>query len=339
MALPASLAGLLDTLRQRVRADFRLGVYVVFGGLTTAVLIPIAIVRFAQGHTTLALLELVLIAGILLAVRHAWRGGNLDRLGIAVTLLFTAGGCLIAAMSPVGLFWLFPIITAGAFLAPNWLAVPASLAVIAFLLWEGDALQHSGQPLAVLASLLVNGIFASVFARHAHARRTHLEQMATLDALTGAENRRALEIALGIAIAGARRDGRPVALALLDLDHFKRVNDRYGHDEGDRVLQDFVRIVQASVRRTDRLFRFGGEEFVLLMPATDEIGLEFAMNNLRRALATGLTVRGEALTVSIGGAILQPGEDRDRWMGRADEALYRAKASGRNRLEIDLPPA
>lgn len=338
MALPASLAGLLDTLRQRVQADFRIGVYVVFGGLTTAVLIPIAIVRFAQGHTLLALLELVLIVGILLAVRYAWRGGNLDRLGIAVTLLFIAGGCLIATVSPVGLFWLFPIITACAFLAPNWLSMPASLAVIAFLLWEGGALQQSGQPLAALAALFVNGVFASVFARHAHARRTLLEQMATLDALTGAENRRALEIELGIAIAGARRDGRPVALALLDLDHFKRVNDRYGHDEGDRVLQDFVRIMQAAVRRTDRLFRFGGEEFVLLMPATDEIGLEFAMNNLRRALAASLTVRGEALTVSIGGAILQPGEDRDSWMGRADEALYRAKTSGRNRLEIDLPP-
>ena len=337
MALPAPLAGLLDTLRQRVRADFRLGVYLVFGLLSVAVLLPIAGVRFAQGHTLLALVELVIIAAILAAVRHAWRGGDLDRLGVAITLLMTSAGALIATISPVGLFWLFPIITAGAFLAPGWLALPACLALIVFLLWEGEALLRSGQPLAVVGALFVNGVFAAVFARHASARRAQLEQLATLDALTGAENRRALEEELEIAIAGARRDGRPVALALIDLDHFKRVNDRHGHDEGDRVLQEFVRLVQASVRRSDRLFRFGGEEFVLLLPATDEIGLEFAMANLRRTLAA-LTVSGEPVTVSIGGAVLRPGEDRDGWFGRADDALYRAKAGGRNRLEIDLPP-
>lgn len=331
MALPAPSARLLDTLRQRVRADFRLGVYFVFGGLTVAVLLPITALRFAQGHTLLAVIELVIIATILLMVRHAWRGGNLDRLGILVTLLMTSGGALITAVSPVGLFWLFPIVTASGFLAPTWLTLPACFALIGFLLWEG------GQPLAMLGALFVNGVFASVFARHAGARRAQLEQMATLDALTGAENRRALEIELEIAIAGARRDGRPVALALIDLDHFKRVNDRHGHGVGDRVLQDFVRIVQASVRRTDRLFRFGGEEFVLLMPATDEIGFEFAMVKLRKALLE-LKACGEPVTASVGGAILRPGENRDGWLGRADDALYRAKEGGRNRIEIDLPP-
>jgi len=337
MALPASFARLLDALRQRVRADFRLGVYLVFGGLTVLVLLPITALRFAQSHTLLAVIELVIIAAILLVVRHAWRGGNLDHLGIFITVLMTSAGALIAAISPVGLFWLFPIITAGAFLAPTWLALPACFAVLGFLLWEGDALAQSGQPVAMLGALFVNGVFASVFARHAGARRVQLEQLATLDALTGAENRRALEIELEIAIAGARRDSRPVALALIDLDHFKRVNDRHGHDVGDRVLQDFVRIVQASVRRTDRLFRFGGEEFVLLMPATDEIGFEFAMAKLRKALLD-LAVDGELVTVSIGGAILRPGESRDDWLGRADDALYRAKEGGRNRIEIDLPP-
>jgi len=337
MALPAPSARLLDTLRQRVRADFRLGVYFVFGGLTVAVLLPITALRFAQGHTLLAVIELVIIAIILLVVRHAWRGGNLDRLGILVTLLMTSGGALISAISPVGLFWLFPIVTASAFLAPTWLVLPACFALIGFLLWEGNALLEGGQPLAMLGALFVNGVFASVFARHAGARRAQLEQMASLDALTGAENRRALEIELEIAIAGARRDGRPVALALIDLDHFKRVNDLHGHDVGDRVLQDFVRIVQASVRRTDRLFRFGGEEFVLLMPATDEIGFEFAMAKLRKALLE-LKACGEPVTVSVGGAILQAGENRDGWLGRADDALYRAKEGGRNRIEIDLPP-
>jgi len=96
-----------------------------------------------------------------------------------------------------------------------------------------------------------------------------------------------------------------------------------------------VQVVQASVRRTDRLYRYGGEEFVLLMPATDELGLELAMSHLRSQIRAALTVRDEPVTVSIGGAILRAGEKRDAWFTRADDALYRAKQGGRNRLEID----
>ena len=338
MDLPLAWDRFLDAARQRVRVDFRMGIYLVFGGLALLVLLPIAVVRLLQGQVAVAALEAGVIAAIFASVRHAWRGGDLDRLGIAVTALITAAGCALSTLSPIGLFWLFPIVMAGAFLAPTWLSLPICFGVMAFLWWHGEALEALGQPLAILAAMGVNGVFAAIFARHAGDRRAHLEQLATLDALTGAENRRALEGELEIAIAGFRRDARPVALALLDLDHFKQINDRFGHDVGDGVLRDFVRLVQGAVRRTDRLFRFGGEEFVLLMPATDELGLELAMSHLRKSLRESLAVRGEPVTVSIGGAILRHGETRDAWLGRADDALYRAKEAGRNRLEIDLGP-
>lgn len=326
---------LLALLRQRTRSDFRLGVYVVFGALAVLILLPIAFVRLSQGATLHAAVDFAVVAFIMGATVHAWRGGNLDRLGMLVAFALASGGCIVATISPAGLYWLYPIVMAIAFMVRPRVSIPLYAGVVLWLVIEGEALAQTGQPLAALAAIIVNGVFAMIFAKRTGERRVQLEQLATLDALTGAENRRALETELEIAIAGFRRDARPVALAVLDLDHFKTINDRFGHDEGDRVLQRFVQLVQASVRRTDRLYRYGGEEFVLLMPATDELSLQLAMSHLRSQIRNGLTVRGEAVTVSIGGAILRTGERREAWFARADDALYRAKQAGRNRLEID----
>lgn len=326
---------LLTLLRQRTRSDFRLGVYLVFGMLAVVILLPIAVIRIVQGAMLHALIDFAVVGFILGATVHAWRGGNLDRLGGIVTVAVALGGCVVAAISPAGLYWLYPIVMAIAFMVRPRVAIPVCVAVVLWLAIDGDTLAHTGQPLAALAAMVVNGVFAMIFAQRTGQRRVQLEQLATVDALTGAENRRALDTELEIAIAGFRRDARPVALAVLDLDHFKTINDRFGHDEGDRVLQRFVQIVQASVRRTDRLYRYGGEEFVLLMPATDELGLQLAMSHLRSQVREALAVRGEPVTVSIGGAILRSGEAREAWFTRADDALYRAKQYGRNRLVID----
>ena len=326
---------LLARLRQRTRTDFRLGVYLVFGALAVVILLPIAVVRLVQGAMAHAAIDFAVVAFIVGATVHAWRGGNLDRLGMVVGVAIGVGGCLVATVSAAGMYWLYPIVMATAFMVRPRVSIPIYAGVILWLLVEGNALAQTGQPLAALAALVVNGVFAMIFAERAGERRVQLEQLATVDALTGAENRRAMEAELEIAVAGFRRDARPVALAVLDLDHFKTINDRFGHDEGDRVLREFVQIVQASVRRTDRLYRYGGEEFVLVMPATDELGLQLAMSHLRSQVRSALTVRGEPVTTSIGGAILRPGETREAWFSRADDALYRAKERGRNRLEID----
>lgn len=326
---------LLTLLRQRTRSDFRLGVYLVFGMLAVLILLPLGFVRLAQGAMVHAAIDFAVVGFIVGATAHAWRGGNLDRLGAMVAVAIALGGCLVATVSTAGVYWLYPIVMATAFLARPRVSIPIYAGVVLWLVVEREALAHTGQPLAALTAMLVNGVFAMIFAQRTGQRRVQLEQLATLDALTGAENRRALDTELDIAIAGFQRDARPVALAVLDLDHFKTINDRFGHDEGDRVLQRFVEVVQASVRRTDRLYRYGGEEFVLLMPATDELGLQLAMSHLRSQIRTRLKVRDEAVTVSIGGAILRHGEGREAWFTRADEALYRAKQYGRNRLVID----
>ena len=164
-----------------------------------------------------------------------------------------------------------------------------------------------------------------------------LLRLASTDVLTETANRRAFLEALEEETRRARRYRHPLTLLMVDLDHFKAVNDRYGHAGGDAALKAFADAVRPLLRDTDHFARLGGEEFAVLLPETDgEEGVRIA-ERLRRA-AAGLRVESDAgafgITVSIGVTELQPADpDGEAALGRADRALYRAKAGGRDRVE------
>ena len=140
---------------------------------------------------------------------------------------------------------------------------------------------------------------------------------------------------LKIAVSSKRRHGRSYGVLAMDLDHFKQINDQHGHQAGDQVLIDYVKLIKACSRQEDRLFRFGGEEFLLLLPDVDLQGLEAAAQHLLVAVREQLSGPGGAVTVSIGGAMLRNDEPWGQWLQRADQCLYRAKSSGRNCIIID----
>jgi diguanylate cyclase (GGDEF)-like protein len=160
-----------------------------------------------------------------------------------------------------------------------------------------------------------------------------LVRQAMLDPLTGISNRRALDESSADAIAVARRHKRDLAVLLVDADHFKQVNDRYGHGAGDAALQALVAALQAALRPGDLLGRLGGEEFVVILPETDEIQAHAAAERLRDAVANvEFSFQRDALPlrVSIGIALLEPDDDLVALLRRADQAMYVAKRSGRN---------
>jgi len=160
-------------------------------------------------------------------------------------------------------------------------------------------------------------------------------QSATRDALTGAGNRVALEVAADREIALARRSGQPTAILVIDIDHFKAINDRYGHNAGDRVLVDVARQLRQSCRESDSVFRFGGEEFVVLLSQTEENGAAAIAERIRANIAAMNTFYQQQvihITASIGIASLDRGESLHTWFDRADRALYLAKQAGRNRV-------
>ncbi|HZP87803.1 MAG TPA: GGDEF domain-containing protein [Burkholderiales bacterium] len=163
------------------------------------------------------------------------------------------------------------------------------------------------------------------------------QHLAISDALTGLPNRRGFDSTLSREISRARRHKTPLCLAILDLDHFKRINDQFGHVTGDMVLVHFAQTMKSAGRDVDLLARFGGEEFVLLMPDTPLIGAEFGVNRLLRCLEDQpLITQAATIQVRFSAGIAQWGLDEtaENLLVRADGALYAAKAAGRGRVAV-----
>ncbi|SEC70481.1 diguanylate cyclase [Pseudomonas mohnii] len=170
--------------------------------------------------------------------------------------------------------------------------------------------------------------------------REHLEeqrQKALIDPLTGLPNRAAWSERLDHEISEWQQHGNTLMLAMLDLDHFKRINDNYGHLAGDKVLKLIASVLRKRLRGTDFIARFGGEEFVLLMPSTVPAAGMKLLEYLRASIeACPFHFKGErvTITISMGLTAFKPGEHSDLVLKRADQALYRAKNAGRNRVEL-----
>lgn len=162
------------------------------------------------------------------------------------------------------------------------------------------------------------------------------------DHLTGAASRRAFFAFAERALARAERHGSPLGLLLVDADHFKRINDTYGHGVGDLVLRDLVERTGQAIRKIDYCARLGGEEFAVMLPDADGPTVLAVAQRLRAALERtpqlGPAAAGVSYTASIGAALLQPGETITSLIARADAALYAAKAGGRNRVETASAP-
>ena len=172
-------------------------------------------------------------------------------------------------------------------------------------------------------------------------REAQIVETSLTDALTGLGNRRRLDEALAMEISRVRRVGGSLSAIMSDIDHFKRVNDEYGHGGGDRVLERFGALLKQNTRPTDIVARFGGEEFFVLMPHTGLAQAASKAEQLRIALESELIAPlTRPVTSSFGAAELFSGEDAKSFLGRVDAALYEAKKSGRNRVvTADAVPA
>ena len=165
-------------------------------------------------------------------------------------------------------------------------------------------------------------------------------QLAVIDPLTGLHNRRYLDTQLAVLVEGAANSGKSLSLMILDIDHFKSVNDTHGHQAGDEILKAFAGRVRSVVRRVDLVCRLGGEEFIVVMPDTDIVSAARAAERVREIVGGSpfpITAGGPAIpvTVSIGIADRRGGRDVERLMKRADLALYQSKSLGRNRVCAD----
>jgi diguanylate cyclase (GGDEF)-like protein len=232
-----------------------------------------------------------------------------------------------------------------------WTAMSLGLAGL-FLLTDKPISMPHGNSLERLATMLVFiltigrcmfiGVFSSSMKQSLYQRGLQLkeaykriEELAELDELTGSFNRRSIMRMLHEEIDRARGIGASCSIALIDLDWFKRINDAYGHPTGDEVLRTFALTVFANIRPVDRFGRYGGEEFLLLLPDASQDGACRMLDRLRAIIADldwSAFSPGMRVTISAGVATLRADENPDTFLARTDSALYIAKAQGRNRI-------
>jgi diguanylate cyclase (GGDEF)-like protein len=169
------------------------------------------------------------------------------------------------------------------------------------------------------------------------------QRQASIDLLTGLMNRRAFLPAIANELARAKRYSHPLSVLLLDVDHFKQINDRYGHAAGDQVLSAVGKLLSSNLRGSDFAARWGGEEFVVALTNTESEGGRVAAERARVSVEELVIDDGSgqriAVTASVGLASLQPDESLEQLMDRADRAMYAAKYGGRNRVGFDEPAA
>jgi diguanylate cyclase (GGDEF)-like protein len=306
--------------------------------LLALILAPMDVLFLATGETLSTLAGLLLLAMVLVNVwllsrqRHAFLSPTLLLLS-SIALIFLS--VLQGQQSTV--FWLYPLLVALPVLLRYRRAIVLG-AVAGFLLVPLVFLEFDLNTAVVLSfSMLLTWLVSAwlVFAVTEQSRR--LRGMAITDPLTGAYNRRYLEEQAQQALHAWRRYSQPSAILLIDIDHFKRVNDRFGHNVGDAAIKRLVRVISGRVRSVDTVCRFGGEEFVVLLSETT---IETASNiaeQLRALVESERILPEGTMTISIGVCDVTVADTLDRWLNLADAALYLAKSNGRNRVEVATP--
>ena len=319
----------------RLRANFQLSIVLFFGSCSALLILPFGVYRALTGAWWVAALDFVLVLAIVGSCGWAWWRADTRRVGWFLALVYTAGAVASAELlGVIGAFWMYPAIIANFFLVGHTGAWAMSFAAVAILGGRGIAFETPAHLASFAATALLVCFLAWILGNRTEAQRRRLEQLATRDALTGVNNRRALTEELALAAAAFARGAPPAAIVMRDLGRFKRINDEYGHEAGDRVLVEFCDVVRDHVRAVDRLLRLGGEEFVLLLARPPSSGLRPFTDTLRERVRAHLRCPDGPVTVSAGAATLRAGEGWESWLRRADAALYRAKAAGRDRTEI-----
>lgn len=325
---------------ERLRNDYQLSILVLMGVLPILTLVPYGLYRFLKGDLTVAIVDGVVVLISLLGIRHAWQTGDTRSPGLVISVTVSVGAVLVVLeLGMTGLFWVYVGILFNFFMVSpgrSLLITGLMLGAIALL---GRARQGVFESDFQLMSFLITSVTASmlalIFAVRTRSQQMLFEQLATLDPLTGAGNRRALDAELRIAAAKHRRYDQRYGVLALDLDHFKRINDLHGHPAGDRVLVDLVERVRRSAREEDRLFRVGGEEFLLLLPNIEMDGMLSVARKLLAKVGDQPFEGVGQVTLSIGGVLLGDPKEWSTDIRRADSLLYQAKLRGRDRALIE----
>jgi diguanylate cyclase (GGDEF)-like protein len=314
-------------------------VYRVFSIITPFSLIPAFLVSWQKQQM------LVMAAqGVLgfIVILHAWlllarnyrvlSPFMMFSVSIALYILAISRGehfALYWASAFTGAFYMLFERRSARYMNGAWIVLNGAMTFIIFPLEQAANL---------IGSLACTGLFIEVLFVILNRNEQYLAKLAQHDPLTNAYNRRKMLEDLQQAIVTRNRNQVPASIIIIDVDKFKAINDTFGHQEGDIVLKALSAMVSARLRANDRLYRIGGEEFVAFLAATDLNHAEHVATSLCELIRITPLSTKTPTTISCGVAEARTGDTVDEWIARSDAALYRAKANGRDRVELEASP-
>lgn len=312
--------------------DFRLQATYTLAILTLFLLTPFAVNHIIQGRTFAAVGSLFIVTVMAISAREIRLGRQCSELILYVLLpsVMVFLTLSLRMQGIIGVLWTYPAILAFYCMLNPRLAMLANALILAVMVPSPFFTLDPALAMRVVVTLLAVSSFTAVFVHNIATHQARLEAQVRTDPLTGLFNRTSLSQTLSQCVEQNRRNHTPMTTLMLDIDNFKSVNDKYGHDAGDRVICGVSQLMQQHIRKGDQVFRIGGEEFLILLHGSnydDSVGIA---EKIRKDVEQSTMISGRQITMSVGMASLNPGEDHEHWSKRADAQLYRAKTSGRN---------
>ena len=320
-------------MTKRSAAEKMLLTFSAFAAITIS---PFIYLRWLDGDMVMASIDaaLMLATAIFFVFVYYTRKVNTAKLTLTI-FLSIAIVTIVAIRGQSHLLWLYP-----SMIAFFYMLSARSAGIICFfaIMLIAVTLFPTSSTLEFLTlnfSLFLTAVFSYVIFDNYSKTNSKLTLLASIDPLTSSGNRRALDLTLENILADQKRTASNVSLLLLDLDHFKKINDDYGHTNGDIVLVELVTLIKKHSRSMDALYRYGGEEFILLPLNINLAEAKRVAEKLCALIAESTFVDDIAVTVSIGVAKYRADETAEAWISRADAALYLAKDSGRNCVVVE----
>lgn len=318
------------TVRKRTAYE-----YTLLGtcGLLCLVITPFTTIRFIVGDYALAFLDLGLIAGMLCICIYVFKTGQTKIPSYIAAGAFVFGAtCTVHLRGIEQIHWAYPaLVIIFYFLRPK-LALLLSGISIAVILPAIEPFTATLNALKIFSTLTVNVVCAYIFASVTRKQQIELQNLTKKDPLTKIGNRSAMDTAISEAFEAHKNASSPVSALMIDIDHFKDINDQHGHHMGDMILVKTAELIDNNVRTSESVYRYGGEEFVVIardMPPEDAVQLA---ERLRLRISNYIFDNGIKITISVGVTEVNDADNTRQWLHRADQALYHAKESGRNRV-------
>lgn len=324
----------MSTLTSSLQREFQLKSMLRLSITAGSVLFPIAIYHLLYNDLKIGAGALAISLGLFLGSWSCYKK-TYNSIYTFILLIPFSTYYVAYQMSTVGIsfsYWSYPTVLLFYFMLTErqaWVSNIVFVLVTVPLAWHFFEVREAAR---FAVTLLAVSAYAAVFLRVISKQNGELSQLAITDPLTGVYNRSLLEDSLDKALHQSGRTDTAFSLIGIDIDNFKQVNDELGHDTGDYILMRLGAFLKSFFRESDRVFRTGGEEFLVLVHNSDEVCCIDLAEKVRKEIEVLSFIPGRRITVSIGVAGLDSEKDWKVWMKRCDENLYQAKNSGRNKV-------